>query len=124
MISPSLINTEVAVEEGEATLEITEIHKQNDIRIDADGVTVQLVKQGFYDFDAARNQLIVLDGEAISDDHGEQVKIKGGHELTLSQESTRPQSFNTPPNARLQLIETVTSEVIVSGVAKSSVFRI
>jgi len=50
MVSPNLTNTEVAVEEGEATVEVTEIHKQNDIRIDADGVTTRLVKNGFYDF--------------------------------------------------------------------------
>jgi hypothetical protein len=44
MISPSLITTEIGVEEGEATIEVTEIHKQNDIRVDADGVTTHLVK--------------------------------------------------------------------------------
>jgi hypothetical protein len=94
MISPGLTNTEVGVEEGEATIEVTEIHKQNDIRIDADGVTTQLVKDGFYDFDAARNLLLVLDGEAVVDENGRQVKVKGGHEFTLNQDSTKPQSFD------------------------------
>jgi hypothetical protein len=94
MISPNLTNTEVGVEEGEATIEITEIHKQNDIRIDADGVTTQLVKNGFYDFDAARHQLLVLDGEAIVEENGRQVKVKGGHEFTLNQDSAKPQGFD------------------------------
>jgi hypothetical protein len=94
MISPSLINTEIGVEEGEATVEITEIHKQNEIRIDADGVSTQLVKNGFYDFDAARNLLLVLDGEALVDETGKQVKVKGGHELTLNQDSTKTQKFD------------------------------
>jgi len=94
MISPSLINTEIGVEKGEATVEVTEIHKQNEIRIDADGVTTQLVKNGFYDFDAARNLLLVLDGEAIVDETGKQVKVKGGHELTLNQEFTKTQKFD------------------------------
>jgi hypothetical protein len=94
LVSPNLTNTEAAVEEGEATVEVTEVHKQNDIRIDADGVTTQLVKNGFYDFDAARNQVLVLDGEAIVDENGRQVKVKGGHELTLNQDSTKPQSFD------------------------------
>jgi hypothetical protein len=94
MISPSLTNTEIGVEEGEATVEVTEIHKQNDIRIDADGVTTQLVKNGFYDFDAARHQVLVLDGEAMIEEEGRQVKVKGGHELTLNQESTKPQGFD------------------------------
>ena len=94
MVSPNLTNTEVAVEEGEATVEVTEIHKQNDIRIDADGVTTRLVKIGFYDFDAARNQVLVLDGEAIVDENGGQVKVKGGHELTFDKDSAKPQSFD------------------------------
>src|ERR1700731_1825221 len=94
MISPGLTNTEIGVQEGEATIEVTEIHKQNDIRIDADGVTTQLVKNGFYDFDAARNLLLVLEGEAIVDENGKQVKVKGGHEFTLDQDSTRPQGFD------------------------------
>src|SRR6266481_6965574 len=63
MISPGLTNTEIGIEEGEASVEVAEIHKQNDIRIDTDGVTTQLVKNGFYDFDVARNLLLVLDGE-------------------------------------------------------------
>lgn len=94
MISPGLTDTEVGVEEGEATIEVTEIHKQNDIRIDADGVTTQLVKNGFYDFDAARNLVLVLDGEAIVEENGQPVKVKGGHELALNQDSTKPQSFD------------------------------
>jgi hypothetical protein len=94
MISPGLTNTEIGVEQGEASVEVTEIHKQNDIRIDTDGVTTQLVKNGFYDFDAARNLLLVLDGEAIVEENGRQVKVKGGHEFTLNQNITKSQGFD------------------------------
>ena len=94
MISPSLTDTEIEVKEGEASVEVAEIHKQNDIRIDADGVTTELVKNGYYDFDAAHNQVRVLDGEAIVDENGRPVKVKGGHELTLNQESTKPRGFD------------------------------
>ena len=87
MISPSLTNTEIGVEEGEASVEVAEIDKQNDIRIDADGATTELLKNGYYDFDAAHNQVRVLDGEAIVEDDGRQVKVKGGHALALNQES-------------------------------------
>jgi len=94
MISPSLTSTEIGVEQGEASVEVTEIHPQNNIRIDTDGITTRVVKNGFYDFDAARNQVFVLEGEAIVDENGKQVKLKGGHELTLNQDSTRPQGFD------------------------------
>ncbi len=94
MISPNLTDTEIDVERGDATVELTEIHKQNDIRVDEDGVPVRLVKDGFYDFDAARNQVLVLDGQAIVNENVKEVKVKGGHELTLTQESTKPQGFD------------------------------
>ena len=94
MVSPGLTHTEVGVEEGEASVEVTEIHKQNDIRIDADGVITELVKNGLYDFDTVHNQVLVFDGEAIVDENGRHVKVKGGHELTLNQESTKPQSLD------------------------------
>jgi FecR-like protein len=94
MISPNLTDTEIGVEEGDATVEVAEIHRQNDIRIDMDGATTQLVKNGFYDFDAAHNQLRVLDGEAIVEENGRQEKVKGGHELTLNSDSAKPQGFD------------------------------
>ena len=94
MISPGLTNTEIGVDEGEASIEVAEIHKQNDIRIDADGVTTELVKNGYYDFDVAHNLVRVLDGEVIVDENGKQVRVKSGHELTLNQDSTKPQSFD------------------------------
>jgi hypothetical protein len=94
MISPNLTETEIGIVQGEATVEVAGIHKQNDIRIDEDGFTTQLVKNGYYDFDATRNEVLVLDGEAIVDENGKQVKVKGGHELTLNQDSAKPQGFD------------------------------
>src|ERR1700730_18654333 len=64
------------------------------VKMISPSVTTELVKNGYYDFDAAHNQMRVLDGEAIVDDNGRQVTVKGGHELTLNQESPKPQSFD------------------------------
>src|SRR5579872_2322278 len=42
MISPSLTDTEVELSKGRAMLEVAEIHKQNDIKIDQNGATTQV----------------------------------------------------------------------------------
>ena len=36
MISPGLLDTEVVLEQGEATVEVAEIHKENNVRPHAD----------------------------------------------------------------------------------------
>ena len=84
LISPSLIDTQVAVDKGEALVEVAELHSQNDLRVVENGVSTRLVKTGLYDFDAAQNQLRVFDGQAMVQDGDRQVKVKGGHELALN----------------------------------------
>jgi len=46
MISPSLINTEVEVQRGEAHVEVDQLFKQNDLQVLEDGATIQLQKRG------------------------------------------------------------------------------
>ncbi len=84
MISPSLTNTEVGVNQGEAMIEVAEIHPENYIRVTEDGATAQLLKTGLYDFDQKQQELRVFDGKALVEDGGAQVKVKGGHELSLA----------------------------------------
>ena len=64
MISPSLTDTEVAVDKGHAMIEVAEIHPENNILISEDGTTAKLLKTGLYDFDLRRNQFRVFDGKA------------------------------------------------------------
>jgi hypothetical protein len=84
MISPSLTNTEVAIQKGEAIVEVDEIHPENDLRFTADGTTATLRKNGLYDFDVNQGELRVFDGEASLENEGKSVTVKGGHELALS----------------------------------------
>ncbi len=88
MISPSLTNTELAVNKGHAMIEVAEIHPQNDIRITDDGATTKLLKTGLYDFDSDRNHMRVFDGKAVVEDDGHRVTVKGGHQLNLASGST------------------------------------
>ncbi len=95
MVSPSITNTEVGVENGHAMVEVAEIHPENDIRITAGGTTVQLLKTGLYDFNLNQEQFRVFDGKASVEEGGKQVKVKGGREVSLDPDSpVKVQKFN------------------------------
>jgi hypothetical protein len=83
MISPSLTNTKVALQQGEALMEVDEIHPQNNIRVAQEGATAQLLKTGLYDFDATHRMIRVIDGQAVVRENDRDVTVKGGHELAL-----------------------------------------
>jgi hypothetical protein len=86
MVSASLIDTAVKLDEGRAMVEVTEIHHQNDLRVTEDGVTTQLEKTGLYDFDASQNQIRVFSGKAVVFDGDHNVSIDGGHRVDLNRE--------------------------------------
>lgn len=84
MLSPSITDTNVRLDRGEATVEVAEIHLQNDLQITEDNATTRLVKTGLYDFNADQGQVRVLKGQAeVTDDSGK-VKVKGGREVDLN----------------------------------------
>lgn len=86
MVSPGLTNTELALNQGQAMLEVDEVHSENNIRITQDGANTQVLKTGLYEFDGTNYQVRVFDGKAkvLADD--EDVTVKGGHEVTLNTE--------------------------------------
>lgn len=64
MVSPDLAKTKVELVKGRAFVEVLEIRKANDIRIDQNGVSTKLLKKGLYEFDADHAQVRVFKGEA------------------------------------------------------------
>jgi hypothetical protein len=64
MVSPDLANTRVQLDKGRALVEVIEIRNQNDIRVDINGASTKLLKQGLYDFDADHAQVRVFKGKA------------------------------------------------------------
>jgi hypothetical protein len=95
MISPGLTKTEVSLEKGRATVEVAEIHPQNDLRIDEDVGNIHLLKDGFYDFDADEGQVRVFAGNAIVHLEDQRVKVKGGREVSLDSAATaKARKFN------------------------------
>ena len=84
LISGGLTNTEVEVNRGRASVEVTEIRDGNNLRVLEDGVTTQLVKSGFYSFNAEDGSIRVYKGKAIVQDGDRPVEVKGGRVVTLN----------------------------------------
>lgn len=84
MVSPNLTDTRVALMNGEATVEVTELFKQNRIQIGVNGIMTTLLKPGVYEFNATQPQVAVYDGEAMVLSGDRQIKVKKGHEAQLT----------------------------------------
>ena len=84
MISPSLTNTEVQLDRGNAFIEVAEIHKQNNLVVKQDDSTTRLIKTGLYAFSSEPDTVQVYKGEARVTDGSQKVKVKGGRELALN----------------------------------------
>jgi uncharacterized membrane protein YgcG len=97
MISPDLTFTQLSLEGGRATVEVDEIHPQNDLQIIEGGVSTELLKTGLYEFNANSDVAEVFSGKAATHEgEGKWVVIKGHHELALNAvDSLKPRSFDT-----------------------------
>ncbi len=84
LVSPSLTNTEVSLTKGQAMVEVAEIYKDNLLRVQEDGATTQLLKNGLYGFDANSGDIRVFKGEALVQDGDQNIKVKGGRELDVN----------------------------------------
>lgn|SRR5487761_2524665 len=84
LLSAGLTDTQVQIEQGRAMVEVDELFHENHLRVLQGGFAIDLQKTGVYDFDAARNQVRVFDGEALATANGVRLELKGGHELNLA----------------------------------------
>jgi FecR protein len=94
MISPSLTDTEVAVQRGQATVEVTDIYNENRLVVDEGSSQTQLLKRGFYDFDSDQGAVRVFSGEALLRESDRSIKIKGGHEVILGSAKLKARGFD------------------------------
>ncbi len=88
MISPNLLNTQVALDRGRADIEVDEIHPRNDIQVAESGANTRLLKDGLYAFDADKGTVRVFKGEAaLLEQTGsgqKALKVKGDHQVALA----------------------------------------
>lgn len=100
MVSPDLTRTEVRIEQGRANIEVDQLYKENLLLVDLPNGQAHLTKKGLYSFDAGNSTVRVFDGEAEvfpgSDlnTNIKPVKVKGGREIALNGEVTKPEKFD------------------------------
>ena len=87
MISPDLTDTQLVLDKGRATVEVDEIHPENNVQIVDDGVSTQLLKNGLYEFNADNGTARVFSGKAAAHEGSKWIVIKGGHQLALSEDA-------------------------------------
>ncbi len=96
MVSPDLANTEVEIVAGRAMVEILDIHKENNIRVDLNDTNTKLLNKGLYEFDAGQNQIRAFKGKAEVKASGQSITLSGEHELALNATGKRKaQEFDT-----------------------------
>src|SRR5580700_6994630 len=84
MVSPGLANTEVEIDKGRAMVEATDINKNNDIRVDVNGVTTRILKNGLYDFDSNQSTVRVFKGKAEVVVNDKKIDLGQERELVLN----------------------------------------
>lgn len=95
MISPSLTDTEIGVSKGHAMIEVAEIHPENDILIDVNGMKARLLKTGLYDLNLNQDQLRVFDGKVFVEKPGKHTTVKAGREVALAADQPlKPEKFD------------------------------
>jgi FecR protein len=97
MISPDLANTEVELVKGRADVEVDQLFKQNDLRVQIKGNETRLLKTGLYAFDSEGGTVQVFDGRAAVspvDDQQKPVVVKKGHELAMNGDEEKSKGFD------------------------------
>jgi len=84
MISPGLADTQVELVKGRASVEVLDIHKENNVRVNQNGASTKLLKHGLYQFDADHNLVRVFRGNAEVYVGNQRVSLGDEHELALA----------------------------------------
>ena len=95
MIAAGLTDTELRLDKGEATVELAQLHPENNIVVSEDGVMIRLTKTGLYDFDTDHNLVRVYQGQADVEVNGQNIEVKNEHQLALETAgSIKPEKFD------------------------------
>jgi hypothetical protein len=94
MVSSGLTDTRLAVNRGEAMLEVDQIFPENRIQISQPGADTRVEKTGLYGFDANGSLVRVYDGKAVVTADDRNTTVKKGHELALNNAKLKAQEFN------------------------------
>lgn len=95
MVDAGLANTIVRLDSGRALVEVTEIHKANNIRVEEGQLSVKLLTPGLYEFNAADDTAQVFKGRAEVQTDRHHAFVDGGHQAVLNaNDKVKSQKFN------------------------------
>ena len=95
MVSPDLTLTQVELTRGRASVEVDEIHEQNNLQVIVGGVATRLEKTGYYEFNADKSTVMVFKGKAtVQTADGKTREVKDHHELALMAGPQKPVDFD------------------------------
>ena len=98
MVVPNLTKTQVELMSGRAAVEVDELYKQNDLELVDGGVVTQLLKPGYYEFDANNPTAMVFTGKAaVEVADGKYKVVKGHHEFALTNSGAGKQIAKEKP---------------------------
>ncbi len=122
MIDPSIIHTQVQLQQGKAMIEVDQIAKENHLDVVTNGVETRLEKNGIYEFHANPGLVAVYDGEALASWDDRSVKVKKGHELPLESTlaSTKTQKFDRDQSDDLYAWSKLRSSYVAEANASSA----
>ena len=114
MISPGLTDTRVELLQGRAMLEVTELMKENNIRVREAGATISIQKAGLYEFDADWPGVRVYEGKALVTRDDLHVELGKGRETALAGK-LRVQKFDRKREDDLYAWSNVRSESLAEA---------
>lgn len=94
MISPDLANIVVRLDKGRAMVEVLDIRKENDIRVEQNDASTRLLKKGLYEFDADLKEVRVFEGSVQVDEATRHVKPAGSEKVALNGEKLKAVHFD------------------------------
>lgn len=99
MLSMAFTPTQLAVEHGEIGVEVDEIHNQNVLQVIDNGVTTQLIKKGYYEFNANSPMVKVFSGQAeVHSGQNSWKRVSARKEMVLTDVAgARPRGFTPDP---------------------------
>jgi hypothetical protein len=118
MLSPALTDTEVQLNHGEAMLEVDQLFKENNIRVQQDGGSTRIDKKGLYAFNADNRTVAVYDGQAEVSTNDQNLKLKKGREVSLAAPRLRAAKFDSKSEDSLYAWSSLRSQYVSEASAQ------
>lgn len=96
LVNASLTDTRLSLDRGAAILEVDDLHRENQLRIDTGSGTVTIVKDGLYRFNASPAEVQVFQGKAVGAEQDSALKAGKHREIAFGNYPVESKFTNVP----------------------------